>query len=43
MNSNTSKENTENQISYEDKILLERALEDFRAGRTSSRKKIFCG
>ena len=28
------------EISYEDKILLERALEDFRTGRISSRKKI---
>lgn len=28
------------EISYEDKILLERALEDFRIGRISSRKKI---
>ena len=28
------------EVSYEDKILVERALEDFRSGRVSSRKKI---
>lgn len=28
------------EVSYEDKILVERALEDFRSGRVSSRRKI---